>query len=71
MKYADNRGSPAAIIEGTEERESGMIQVKDLILGKKLSEEATLEQWKDRPSQFTVKRDELVQKIIEILNSYK
>ena len=48
-----------------------MIQVKDLILGKKLSEEATLEQWKDRPSQFTVKRDELVQKIIEILNSYK
>jgi histidyl-tRNA synthetase len=71
LKYADNRGSPAAVIEGTEERESGTIQIKDLILGKKLSEAATLEEWKDRPSQFTVRRDELVQKIKEILNSYK
>ena len=71
LKYADNRDSPAAVIEGTEERESGTIQIKDLILGKKLSEAATLEEWKDRPSQFTVRRDELVQKIKEILNSYK
>jgi len=71
LKYADNRGSPAAVIEGTEERESGTIQIKDLILGKKLSEAATLEEWKDRPSQFTVQRDELVQKIREILSAYK
>ena len=71
LKYADNRSSPAAVIEGTEERESGIIQIKDLILGKKLSEEATLEEWKDRPSQFTVRRDELVQKIREILSAYE
>jgi len=71
LKYADNRGAPAAVIEGTEEREIGMIQIKDLILGKKLSEEATLEEWKDRPSQFTVRREELVQKIREILSAYK
>ena len=71
LKYADNRGSPVAVIEGTEEREIGMIQIKDLILGKKLSEEATLEEWKDRPSQFTVRREELVQKIREILSAYK
>ena len=71
LKYADNRGSPAAVIEGTEEREVGMIQIKDLILGKKLSEAATLEEWKDRPSQFTVRREELVQKIREILSAYK
>ena len=71
LKYADNRGSPAAVIEGTEEREIGMIQIKDLILGKKLSEEATLEEWKDRPSQFTVRREELVQKIRELLSAYK
>jgi histidyl-tRNA synthetase len=71
LKYADNRGSPAVVIEGTEERESGIIQIKDLILGKKLSEEATLEEWKDRPSQFTVRRDELVQKIREILSAYE
>ena len=71
LKYADTRGSPAAVIEGTEEREIGMIQIKDLILGKKLSEEATLEEWKDRPSQFTVRREELVEKIREILSAYK
>ena len=71
LKYADNRSSPAAVIEGTEERESGIIQIKDLILGKKLSEEATLEEWKDRPSQFTVRKDELVQKIREILSAYE
>ena len=71
LKYADNRGAPAAVIEGTEERDIGMIQIKDLILGKKLSEEATLEEWKDRPSQFTVRREELVQKIREILSAYK
>ena len=71
LKYADNRGAPAAVIEGTEEREIGMIQIKDLILGKKLSEEATLEEWKDRPSQFTVRREELVQKIREIVSVYK
>ena len=71
LKYADNRGSPAAVIEGTEEREIGMIQIKDLILGKKLSEEATLEEWKDRPSQFTVRREELVEKIREILSAHK
>ena len=71
LKYADIRSSPAAVIEGTEEREIGMVQIKDLILGKKLSEEATLEEWKDRPSQFTVRREELVQKIREILSVYK
>jgi len=71
LKYADNRGAPAAVIEGTEEREIGMIQIKDLILGKKISEEATLEEWKDRPSQFTVRREELIQKIREILSVYK
>ncbi len=70
LKYADNRGAPAAVIEGTEERESGTIQIKDLILGKKLSEAATLEEWKDKPSQYTVQRDELVQKIREILSAY-
>lgn len=71
LKYADNRRSPAAIIQGTEERDSGTIQIKDLILGKKLSKEASLEEWKDRPSQFTVQRDQLIQKIREILSAYK
>ena len=39
LKYADRRNCPVAIIQGTDERESGELQVKDLIEGKRLSEE--------------------------------
>ncbi len=33
MKYADRRGSPCAIIQGSDERARGEVQVKDLIEG--------------------------------------
>lgn len=67
LKYADRRNSPAAVIEGGDEQERGVIQIKDLIMGAKLAENATLEEWKDRPSQFEVPRDQLVSKVREIL----
>lgn len=35
VAYADKRNAPAVIIEGTQEREQGTVQVKDLIEGKK------------------------------------
>ncbi len=69
LKYADKRNSPVAIIEGGEEKERGVIQIKDLILGAKIAENATLEEWKERPSQFEVPRSELVAKVREILDS--
>ncbi|MEP5151493.1 histidine--tRNA ligase [Planktotalea sp.] len=69
LKYADKRNSPVAIIEGGDEKEKGVIQIKDLILGAKIAESATLEEWKDRPSQYEVPRDELVAKVREILES--
>lgn len=69
LKYADKRNSPIAIIEGGEEKERGVIQIKDLILGAKIAENATLEEWKERPSQFEVPRSELVAKVREILDS--
>ena len=37
MKYADKRGSVCVVIQGSNERERGTVQVKDLILGAKLS----------------------------------
>ena len=33
MKYADRRNAPCAIIQGSDERASGKVQLKDLILG--------------------------------------
>ena len=67
LKYADRRASPAAVIEGGDEKEKGVIQIKDLILGAQIAESASLEEWKDRPSQFEVPRDQLVAKVQDIL----
>ena len=71
LKYADKRGSPVAVIEGDAEHESGVIQIKDLVLGAKMAENATLEEWRDRPSQYEVPRSDLVGKVREILELYK
>ena len=68
MKYADRRGSPVAIIAGSNEFEADIVQIKDLILGAKMAENATLEEWKERPSQFEVPRDQLVAKVRDILD---
>jgi histidyl-tRNA synthetase len=68
LKYADRRQSPVAIIEGGEEKARGVIQIKDLVLGAKIAESATLEEWKDRPSQIEVPRAELVARVREILD---
>jgi len=67
LKYADTRNSPIAIIEGGDEKAQGIIQIKDLILGAQIAQNATLEEWKERPSQFTIDRAELVAKVREIL----
>ncbi|KNX42062.1 Histidine--tRNA ligase [Roseovarius tolerans] len=67
MKYADRRSSPVAIIEGGDEKARGVVQIKDLILGAQIAESATLEEWKERPSQYEVPRDQLVEKVRDIL----
>ncbi len=67
LKYADKRASPVAVIEGGDEHESGVVQIKDLILGAKIAENATLEEWKSLPSQYEVPRGDLVAKVREIL----
>ncbi|MEO1362669.1 MAG: histidine--tRNA ligase [Pseudomonadota bacterium] len=67
LKYADKRGSPAAIIVGAQERERGVVQIKDLILGAKIAETATHEEWAENPSQLEVPRDQMIAKLREIL----
>ncbi|WP_104018182.1 histidine--tRNA ligase [Roseovarius nitratireducens] len=68
MKYADRRGSPVAIIAGEDEFARDMVQIKDLILGAQIAENATLEEWKERPSQVEVPRAQLVESVREILS---
>ncbi|MEY8842419.1 His/Gly/Thr/Pro-type tRNA ligase C-terminal domain-containing protein, partial [Cribrihabitans sp. XS_ASV171] len=67
LKYADRRNAPLAIIEGAEEKERGIVQVKDLILGAQIAENASLEEWKERPSQVEVPRDALVARVRALL----
>lgn len=68
LKYADNRASPVAVIQGTDEHERGVLQLKDLVLGAKIAENATVEEWKSRPSQYEVQRADLVAEIRKILD---
>lgn len=70
LKYADKRNSPAAVIEGADEKARGVVQIKDLILGAQIAQSATHEEWKDRPSQFEVPRGELLAKVREILAAH-
>ena len=67
MKYADRRGAPAAVIEGQDERDRGVVQIKDLALGAELAEGASHEEWKARPGQFEVPRGELVERVRGLL----
>ncbi|MEM7520928.1 MAG: histidine--tRNA ligase [Pseudomonadota bacterium] len=71
LKYADKRGAPVAIIEGGDEHEKGVVQIKDLILGAQIAQNATLEEWKDRPSQYEVPRGEMIAKVREILDAHR
>ncbi len=54
LKYADKRQSPIAVIQGADEAARGVVILKDLILGAKIAQNATLEEWKDRPAQEIV-----------------
>ncbi len=60
LKYADKRGAPIAIIQGAEEAAEGKVILKNLILGAKIAQSATLEEWKDRPAQLSIDRENLV-----------
>ncbi|WP_276946841.1 His/Gly/Thr/Pro-type tRNA ligase C-terminal domain-containing protein, partial [Haematobacter massiliensis] len=70
LKYADKRNSPVAVIQGSDERARGVVQLKDLYLGAKIAAEASLEEWKSQPAQIELPRSELVQGVRSILGRY-
>ena len=71
LKYADNRQSPIAVIQGGNEAATDTVILKDLILGAKIAQSATLEEWKNRPAQVEVERANLVAEVEAMSNRQK
>jgi histidyl-tRNA synthetase len=69
LKYADKRNSPCVIIQGSDEKARGEIQIKDLIDGAKAAAAiASNQEWREtRPAQFSCREDEMVAKVREVL----
>ena len=72
LEYADKRGSPCVVIQGSEERDKGEVTVKDLIEGAKAA--AAIKdnkEWKEtRPAQVSVKESDLVNEVRKILTRH-
>jgi len=71
MKYADRRGSPAAVMLGGDEIAAGQVTIKDLDAGRALAAGmADNEAWKtERPGQQIVSRDSLVRTVRTIIEA--
>jgi histidyl-tRNA synthetase len=69
LKYADRRHSPCVIIQGSDEKSRGEVQIKDLIEGAKAAAAiASNQEWREsRPAQFSCREDELVARVREVL----
>ena len=68
LKYADQRRSAVAVIEGGDERDRGVVQLKDLALGARLAAEIdTHDAWKAQPAQVEIPRDTLVASVRAML----
>jgi histidyl-tRNA synthetase len=67
LTYADKKNSPIAVLLGEDELKKGVVTVRDLRLGAKMSAEiADKEEWKKK-AQFEVPREELVDKVTGII----
>ncbi len=69
MKYADKRGAPCVVIQGSDERAKGEVQIKDLIEGAKAASAIKDNaEWKAaRPAQLSVPEADLVKHVAEIV----
>ncbi|TYB90812.1 histidine--tRNA ligase [Oceaniovalibus sp. ACAM 378] len=68
LKYADKRNAPFAIIQGAEELARGVVQIKDLELGKRLSESVSHDEWKEQPAQFECTMTEMIPELLRRLS---
>ena len=70
MKYADRRRSPCVVIQGSDEKAKGEVQIKDLIVGAELaglSKEREDYLRKQAEAQFAVPEDRLVEAVRQVL----
>ena len=70
LKYADRRGSPCAVIQGSDEKQKGEVQIKDLILGAEiagLSRDRDDYLQKQAEAQFAVAEAGLVDAVRKVL----
>ena len=68
LKYADARNAPVAVIEGGDEQANGVVQIKDLALGKALAANITTnEEWKAQPAQMEIQRADLVAEVRKMI----
>jgi histidyl-tRNA synthetase len=73
LKYADRRNAPCVIIQGSDEKARGEVQIKDLVEGAKAAAAiASHQEWREtRPAQFSCKEDELVARVREVLARHR
>jgi histidyl-tRNA synthetase len=70
MKYADRRRSPCVVIQGSDEKQRGEVQIKDLIVGAELaglSKERDDYLRRQAEAQFAVPEDRLVEAVRRVL----
>jgi histidyl-tRNA synthetase len=70
MKYADRRRSACVVIQGTDEKQKGEVQIKDLIVGAELaglSKERDDYLKKQAEAQFAVPEEQLVDAVAKVL----
>ena len=68
MKYADKRQSPVVVIEGGDEQDRGVVQIKDMVLGAQMAQDASHDEWKERKNQYEVQRSDLIKAVRDILD---
>jgi histidyl-tRNA synthetase len=73
MKYADKRGSPCVVIQGSDEKARSEVQIKDLILGATLTSIENRDEYlkKQAESQFAVPEAKLVEAVRRVLSRHK
>lgn len=71
LKYADKRGTPVAVLIGSDEYEAGNVTLKDLKLGAEMAKAIeSNEEWRQsRPAQQTIAQDQIVAAIKAIIDA--
>ncbi|WP_075995676.1 histidine--tRNA ligase [Salaquimonas pukyongi] len=73
LQYADRREMPIAIIQGSDERAQGKVQIKDMIEGRKQAAAIeSNEEWREtRPGQFEIDEADLLAEVTRLLAEQK